>query len=175
VYVLEGPASVLIEARKHRLEPGGYAYLPAGHDVQIAGGSAATRILVFQKKYQPLRGVAKPAGVVGQEREVKAQPLHGSEGARLQALLPANPAFDMAVNILTFQPGAALPVVESPAVECGWRVLRGQGICRLGGDWHLVQAGDVIWTASYCPQWFVAIGKAPASCICYQEANRDPM
>ena len=65
VYVLEGTASVLLEARKHRLEPGGYAYLPSAQDVQITSGAAGTRLLVFQKEYQPLPGVARPAGFAG--------------------------------------------------------------------------------------------------------------
>lgn len=32
VYVLKGTASILLEARKHRLEAGSYAYLPSGQD-----------------------------------------------------------------------------------------------------------------------------------------------
>jgi (S)-ureidoglycine aminohydrolase len=175
IYVLEGAASILLDTRKHRLETGSYAYLPAGQDVQIASGAAGTRLLVFQKEYQPLPGVAKPEGFASHEREVKGQPLRGSEDARLQTLLPGNPAFDMAVNILTCPPGAALPLVEAPVMERGWMILRGQGICRLEADWHPVQAGDVFWAAPYCPQWFVAVGKTPASCIYYQDVNRDPM
>ena len=90
-------------------------------------------------------------------------------------LLPAEPAFDMAVNILTFQPGATLPAVAAHIMEHGFLILRGQGIFRLETQWLPVQAGDVIWTASYCPQWFAAIGAVPASYICYQDVNRDPM
>jgi (S)-ureidoglycine aminohydrolase len=167
VYVLDGAASILLEARKH--------HLPSGQDVQIASGAPATRLLVFQKEYQPLPGVARPTGFAAHEREVKGQPIRGNEDLRLQALLPGNPAFDMAVNILTCQPGAALPSVEAPVMERGLMLLRGQGIYRLEADWHPVQAGDVIWTAPYCPQWFVAVGKMPASCIYYQDVNRDPM
>jgi (S)-ureidoglycine aminohydrolase len=175
VYVLEGAASILLGAHKHRLEAGSYAYLPSGQDVQIASGSPMARLLVFQKEYQPLPGVARPAGFAAHEREVKGQPLRGNDDARLQALLPGHPGFDMAVNILTCQPGAALPSVETPVMERGWMLLRGQGIYRLETDWHPVEAGDVIWTAPYCPQWFVAVGKTPASCIYYQDVNRDPM
>jgi (S)-ureidoglycine aminohydrolase len=175
VYLLEGAASILLEARKHRLEAGSYAYLPSGQDVQIASSAPAARLLVFQKEYQPLPRVARPAGFAGHEREVKGQPFRGHEDLRLQTLLPGDPAFDLAVSILTCQPGAALPFVETPVMERGWMILRGQGVCRLEDDWHPVQAGDVIWTAPYCPQWFVAMGKAPASCIYYQDVNRDPM
>jgi len=51
----------------------------------------------------------------------------------------------------------------------------GQGIYSLDADWHPVQAGDVIWMAPFCPQWFVAMGKTPASYIYYKDVNRDPM
>jgi (S)-ureidoglycine aminohydrolase len=175
VYLLEGTASVLLEARKHRLEAGGYAYLPSGQDVQIASGAAGTRLLVFQKEYRPLPGIAKAAGFAGHESEVKAQPFRGDADLRSQLLLPSEPAFDMAVNILACPPGATLPVVEAPVMERGWMLMRGQAIYRLEADWHPVQAGDVIWAAPYCPQWFVALGKTPASCIYYQDVNRDPM
>ena len=175
VYVLEGAASIMIESRKHRLEPGSYVYLPSGQDVQIASGAPATRLLVFQREYQPLPGLAKPAAFASHEREVRGQPLRGNEDARLQALLPDHPAFDIAVNQITFPPGAAPAVVEVPVMERGLMILRGQGVYRLVADWHPVQAGDVIWTAPYCPQWFVALGKTPASCICCQDVNRDPI
>jgi (S)-ureidoglycine aminohydrolase len=112
---------------------------------------------------------------VTQEREVKAQPFLGSQAVRIQTLLPAEPAFDMAVNILTFEPGATLPAVAAHLMEHGFLMLRGQGIFRLDSEWLPVQAGDVIWTAAFCPQWFAALGAAPASYICYQDVNRDPM
>jgi (S)-ureidoglycine aminohydrolase len=175
VYVLEGTASVLLEAHKHRLEAGNYAYVPSGQDVQITSGGAGTRLLLFQKAYQPLPGVPKPAGFAGHEREVKSQPLRGSEDARVQPLLPGLPAFDMAVNLLSCPPGAGPAVIEAPMMERGCIILRGQGLYRLGDDWHPVQAGDIIWTAPYCPQWFVAMGKTPAVCLYYQDVNRDPM
>jgi (S)-ureidoglycine aminohydrolase len=175
VYVLEGTASVLLDGRQHRLDSGGYAYLPTSQDVQIASGAAATRLLVFQKVYQPLAGIAKPPGFIGHERDAKAQPFRGDTDVRAQMLLPNERAFDMAVNILACPPGVALPVAEAPIMERGWMVLRGQAIYRLEADWYPVQGGDVIWTAPYCPQWFVAIGKSPACCIYYQDVNRDPM
>jgi len=87
------------------------------------------------------------------------------KNAQLQMLLPDARVFDLAVNILTYQPGATLPVVEMHVMEHGVMMLKGQGIYRLEGDYHPVQEGDVIWMAPYCPQWFVAMGKVPASYI----------
>src|ERR1043165_7992732 len=49
IYLLEGAASILVDERKHRLEPGSYAYLPCQKDLQIRSGSAGTRVLIFQK------------------------------------------------------------------------------------------------------------------------------
>ena len=175
VYVLEGNAGIVLDDRRHRLEPGSFAYVPADKDVQIKSAAAGTRILIFQKRYEAMPGVAKPSAMVAHERDIKGQPVSGSDGARVQALLPDDPAFDMAVNVLTFQPGAGLAAVEAPAMEHGLIILRGTGIFRLDVDWHPVQAGDMIWTAPYCPQWFVAIGKAQASYIRYQNVNREPM
>jgi len=54
-------------------------------------------------------------------------------------------------------------------------MLQGKGIYRLGRDWHPVQAGDVIWIAAYCPQWFTAVGKEPARYLYYKDVGRDPL
>ena len=35
-----------------------------------------------------------------------------------------------------------------------------------------VQAGDFIWMAPYCPQWFCAVGKQPAKYLIYKNFNR---
>jgi len=176
LYVLGGAGTIDLTDKRHRLEAGSFVYLPPGKDLQIKNANAAAmKLLIFQKKYVPQKSVPAPDTMTGHEREVKGQPLLGHEGARLQLLLPDHPAFDMAVNILTFQPGATLPFVETHIMEHGVLMLRGQGIYRLGNDWHPVQAGDVIWLAAYCPQWFVAMGPAPASYIFYQDVNRDPM
>ncbi len=175
IYILEGAASILLHERRHRLETGSYVYLSPGTDVRLKSGGQATRVLIFKKPYEPLPSTEKPAAFVGHERDIKGQPFLGNEDARLQVLLPDQPAFDMAVNIFTYQPGATLPFVETHIMEHGLLMLKGQGIYRLDADWYPVQAGDVIWMAPYCPQWFVAMGKAPASYIYYKDVNRDPM
>jgi (S)-ureidoglycine aminohydrolase len=175
IYLVEGNASIMLDEKRNRLEAGSYVYLPPAKDVQLKSASSHTRILIFQKPYRTLAGTTRPTAFVGHERGVKGEPFLGNEDARLQVLLPDEPAFDMAVNIFTYQPGATLPFVETHIMEHGLMMLRGQGVYRLGADWHPVQAGDVIWMAPYCPQWFVAMGKTPASYIYYKDVNRDPM
>jgi (S)-ureidoglycine aminohydrolase len=175
IYVVEGAASILLDERRHRLEPGSYVYLPPGKDIELLSSAADTRVLIIQKVYEALPGAAKPTAFVNHERDVKGLPFLGNDGARLQVLLPDQPSFDMAVNIFTYQPGATLPFVETHIMEHGLLMLRGQGIYRLDADWHPVRGGDVIWMAPYCPQWFVAMGTTPASYIYYKDVNRDPM
>jgi len=173
VYVLEGNASVTLDDKRNRLEPGSFVYIPPGQDIHFQGSNA--RLLVFQKYYVPLGGIAAPKTIIGHQREVKGQPFLGNEDARLQVLLTDGPQFDLAVNIFTYQPGATLPFVETHVMEHGLLMLSGQGVYRLDADYHPVQAGDAIWMAPYCPQWFVAMGKTPASYIYYKDVNRDPM
>ncbi|HEX3798130.1 MAG TPA: (S)-ureidoglycine aminohydrolase [Verrucomicrobiae bacterium] len=173
VYVIEGNASVTFNSKRNRLEAGSFVYVPPGKDIHFHGSDA--KLLIFQKIYVPLAGSAVPDTIIGHQREVKGQPFLGNEDARLQVLLYDDPRFDMAVNIFTYQPGATLPFVETHVMEHGLLMLSGQGVYRLGCDYHPVQTNDVIWMAPYCPQWFVAMGKTPASYIYYKDVNRDPM
>jgi (S)-ureidoglycine aminohydrolase len=173
VFVLEGQATLALEERTTTLESGGYAYLPPQALFTITSTTSA-RLLVFEKYYEPLEATALPELIIGNEHDVAGAPFMGDEAALLKNLLPDTPAFDMAVNIFTFQPGATLPIVETHVMEHGLLMIQGQGIYRLASDWHPVQAGDVIWMASYCPQWFVATGKTPARYIYYKDVNREP-
>ena len=76
---------------------------------------------------------------------------------------------------MTYQPGAALSMVEIHVMEHGLLMLEGGGIYRLGDSWYPVTAGDFIWMAPYCPQWFGAIGKTPAKYLIYKDSNRHPL
>lgn len=176
IYVIEGAGTIDVAEKRHRLERGSFVYLPPGKDLVLKNNHAAPlKTLVFQKRYVALKGVPPPELIIGHEREIKSQPFLGNEAARLQVLLPEHQAFDLAVNIFTYQPGAALPFVETHIMEHGLLMLQGQGIYRLDQDYHPVRAGDAIWLGAYCPQWFVAMGKTPASYIYYKDVNRDPM
>jgi (S)-ureidoglycine aminohydrolase len=175
VYVLAGKCSADIGGKKINLSAGGYVFIPPSTDFYFREATNGTRLLVFQKKYEPLAGTQKPEILHGHEKNVPGRPFLGNKDARLQVLLPDTMAFDLAVNIFTYQPGATLPFVEAHIMEHGLLMLKGQGVYRLGSDWHPVKEGDVIWMAPYCPQWFVAMGKGPASYIYYKNVNRAPL
>jgi len=169
VYVLEGELD--IDGRS--FTPGHYAYFPPGSDAVISAKRAA-RAAVIEKPYLNLTGVEAPDFLMGQESRVEAKPLLGDEGLQVRTLLPDHPAFDFAVNTMTYQPGAALSMVEIHVMEHGMLMLSGGGIYRLGDHWYPVTAGDFIWMAPYCPQWFGALGKTPAKYLIYKDWNRHP-
>jgi (S)-ureidoglycine aminohydrolase len=175
VFVLDGAIAAAAGGAQAELAAGGYAYLPPGLPFSIGASGPGARLLIFERRYIALTGTEPPAPLFGNEQQIAGAAFMGDEAALLKNLLPDTPAFDMAVNIFTFQPGATLPIVETHVMEHGLLMIQGQGIYRLGSDWHPVQAGDVIWMAPYCPQWFVATGKEAARYIYYKDVNRDAL
>jgi (S)-ureidoglycine aminohydrolase len=177
LYILDGEVTVTIgRGEEHLLKVGGFVYVPPDTALQLRARTAA-RFNCFEKPYEPLPSVPTklPTPVVGHEQRVAGAPFLGDPDAVLQTLLPLDPVFDLAVNLFTYQPGATLPMVEIHVMEHGLLMLEGQGVYRLGESWYPVQKGDVIWMASYCPQWFVAMGKQPARYLYYKDVNRDPL
>lgn len=171
LYVQEGSVRLVADG-EHPLEVGGFAFVPADATHEIRADGEA-RLIVFEKVYQMLEGTSAPGLIVGNTNDIVGEPFQGNEDARLQTLLPIKPSFDMAVNIFTYQPGATLPQVEAHVMEHGMVMLAGQGVYRLGDSYYPVCQGDVMWMKSYCPQWFVAMGKSRAVYIYYKDIHRD--
>ena len=174
VYVLGGAVDLATDTSFNSLSPSGYAYIPAGlaHTLTAQG---ATRVAVIEKNYQQLSGVAPPVLLVGDEASAASTALMGDPDLQVRSLLPDQPAFDFAVNTMTYQPGASLSTVEIHVMEHGLLMLEGGGIYRLGDAWYPVTAGDFIWMAPFCPQWFGALGKQPAKYLIYKDWNRHPL
>ncbi|MBB6429571.1 (S)-ureidoglycine aminohydrolase [Algisphaera agarilytica] len=175
VYVLSGKVRI----NGQDLTTDGYAWLPPDvpHDLQ---GVEPGSLLVFEQPYSPLPGTPAPDAVFGQALAQPAEPFMGDQHARLAHLLPdeTDARFDFAVNRFTFDPGTPLPFVETHHNEHGLYLQHGQGVYRLGSGptetWSPITAGDSIWMAAYCPQWFVATGDTPATYLYSKNVNRDP-
>jgi len=174
LYVLNGTVAVRFLGSEHVLGPGGFAYLPQDGDHSMVATTAA-RVEVFEKRYLPIPDRVAPEPFIGHEPDVAPQPLMGDPALQVRSLLPDSEAFDFAVNTMEYQPGAALTMVEVHVMEHGLLMLQGGGIYRLGDSWHPVTAGDFIWMAPYCPQWFGAIGKQSAKYLIYKDWNRNPL
>lgn len=173
LYIETGSCRVTLPDRTLELPATSFLYVPP-QTAFILHGSTDARVTIFRKIYQPLPNLAPPPVTHGLASDVPALPFLGYDNARLQTLLPLDPAFDMAINIFTYQPGATLPFVETHIMEHGLLMLAGQGIYRLENAYYPVQAGDAIWMAPYCPQWFVAMGREPASYLYYKDIHRLP-
>lgn len=174
LYVLEGAADLATDATFHSLTAGSFAYLPQDTPHTLTA-QQPTRLVVIEKFYEPLEDTPAPEVFVGHEDNVLSTPLNDDPDLQVRTLLPASAAFDFAVNTMTYQPGAALSQVEVHVMEHGLLMLEGGGIYRLGDRWYPVTAGDFIWMAPFCPQWFGAIGKRPAKYLIYKDWNRHPL
>jgi (S)-ureidoglycine aminohydrolase len=169
LYVLDG--TLTVDTRS--LSRGDFVYLPPGHEAVVSAPGAA-RAAVFEKPYQPLDGTGVPPVFHGCEQAVPPTYLGDDPWLEVRALVPDSPAFDFRVNTMAYHPGAALPGVEIHVMEHGLVMLEGGGIYRLSECWYPVQAGDFIWMAPYCPQWFGALGKSPAKYLLYKDWDRHP-
>ena len=174
IYLLSGTVELTSGGQSHLLQPGSYAYIPADANHTLSARAEA-RVVVIEKPYEPLPNIAAPTLLVGLESDVPSTALLGDEDLRVRSLLPDQPAFDFAVNTMTYQPGASLSMVEIHVMEHGLLMLEGGGIYRLGESWYPVKAGDFIWMAPYCPQWFGALGKQPTKYLIYKDWNRHPL
>lgn len=174
VYVLDGSVAIDAGSHKHALGKGGFAYIPQGMEQRVSGVEKA-RAAVIEQPYREVKGIRLPELLVGHESDVASVALMGDADLQVRSLLPDTTAFDLAVNTMTYQPGAGLNMVEVHVMEHGLLMLEGGGIYRLDDDWHPVTAGDFIWMAPYCPQWFGAIGKTPAKYLIYKDWNRHPL
>jgi len=170
-YVLEGALRFTCGDIEQDFKPGEYAYVPGSQTHSVSALEPA-RALVIEKPYQPLHGITAPKPFCSSIGQVTSQPLMGDPALQVRPLIPDSPKFDFAVNSMTFNPGASLPMVESHVMEHGLFMESGGGIYRLGDCWHPITAGDFIWMAPYCPQWFCAVGKTPAHYIIYKDWNR---
>ena len=174
LYVLDGAIALEAEGKRHELGPRGYAYLGEGLAHRVSAREKS-RAVVIEKPYVKLENVAAPRLLVSSEDAVASEPLDGDPDLQVNHLLPDEPPFDFAVNAMVYQPGAALSMVEMHVMEHGLLMLEGGGIYRLGDHWYPVAAGDFIWMAPWCPQWFGAIGKKPAKYLIYKDWNRHPL
>ena len=173
-YVLDGQVQIGEDAKsiQQKLEPGEYAFIPANSELKIFSDTGA-QLEIFEKRYVPLAGTSTPKPVFGSRQSAPSEAFMGDPDAQLQVLLPKDPSFDMAVNLFTFQPGATLPLVEVHVMEHGLMLLDGCGVYRLDDCYYPIKAGDVIWMGSFCPQWWVAMGKTASTYLYYKDVHRE--
>jgi (S)-ureidoglycine aminohydrolase len=174
IYVLDGTIEIEAAGKRSELAPRGFACLPEGAAHRVAA-SKSSRATVIEKRYQAVASAQPAAAIISTEDAISSHPLGDDPSLQVKCLLPDSTSFDFAVNTMTYQPGAALSMVEVHVMEHGLLMLEGGGIYRLGDSWYPVTAGDFIWMGPWCPQWFGALGKTPAKYLIYKDWNRHPL
>ena len=175
LFVVDGQMMLTIGDEEHKLETGGYAFLPPGARWSLRNpGSDPLRFHWIRKAYQKVDGLEVPPPFVTNERDIEPIPMPGTDGAWVTARFadPADLRHDMHVNIVTFRPGAAIPFAETHVMEHGLYVLEGKAVYRLNTDWVEVQAGDFMWLRAFCPQACYAGGPGLFRYLLYKDVNR---
>jgi (S)-ureidoglycine aminohydrolase len=156
------------------LSPGSFGLTPPGASAQFsAGAGQAMRLLLLRKRYQSAEGIKPFNALHGHESRVAKNIWADNPHCLLQTLVPDELAFDLAMNIFTFDPGFGLPIIETHVMEHGLLFLQGKGMYYLDGDWMEVEKDDFIWMGPFCPQSFYATGPTPTRYIYYKNVNRD--
>ncbi|WP_425100721.1 bifunctional allantoicase/(S)-ureidoglycine aminohydrolase [Tropicibacter sp. S64] len=175
LFVVEGQVTVTVDGKSHTLTEGGYAYLPPQSGWILRNISdAPARFHWIRKAYQKVDGLDMPEPLFLNEQDITPNAMPGTEGkwATTRFVDPNDLRHDMHVTIVTLEPGAVIPFLETHVMEHGLYVLEGKGAYRLNTDWVEVEAGDFMWLRAFCPQACYAGGPGKFRYLLYKDVNR---
>ncbi|QDY68835.1 bifunctional allantoicase/(S)-ureidoglycine aminohydrolase [Qingshengfaniella alkalisoli] len=175
LFVVEGAVEVTVNDETHELTPGGYAYLPAGSGWTLRNrGEATARFHWIRKTYDAVDGLDKPEPLFLNEQDIEPAAMPDTNGAwaTTRFVDPIDLRHDMHVTIVTLEPGAVIPFLETHVMEHGLYVLEGKAVYRLNRDWVEVEAGDYMWLRAFCPQACYAGGPGKFRYLLYKDVNR---
>jgi (S)-ureidoglycine aminohydrolase len=170
VLVLSGAAKLMGELARG----GAYHYVPPGAGLTLTSAAAdePARVMWIKRRYEPAAGLPAPSEVRGDIDALEVA-ITVTGLLRRELLPPDDAAFDFNISLMTFPPGAALAQVEIHDEEHGLYMTAGAGVYHLGGEDHEVCAGDFIYMAPYCPQFFRPHGPDDAQYLLYKDVFRD--
>jgi len=172
MFVLDGEVEVAQEGgAAFALRADGFAFFAAGA-AHAATSRAGAGVLLYERVVRagdprletPVRGVASALPTTDPG---------GGETFALRKLLPPTAAFN--VHVMDFEPGQHLTTKEAHHNEHGLLMVEGQGVYRLGDDWHPVTVGDAVWMAPFTLQWYGALGTTRTRYIIYKDTPSDPV
>jgi (S)-ureidoglycine aminohydrolase len=175
IFVVAGSVVIDLEGRSHDLREGSFAFLPAGSRWTLRNsGDVPCRFHWVRKAFKVVEGLEPPPAVFAHEDDCTLDPMPETDGrwATIRFIDPADVRYDMHLNIVTFEPGAVIPFMETHIMEHGLYVLEGRAVYRLNEDWVEVEAGDYMWLRSFCPQACYAGGPGRFRYLLYKDVNR---
>ncbi|MFC7490871.1 MULTISPECIES: bifunctional allantoicase/(S)-ureidoglycine aminohydrolase [unclassified Knoellia] len=175
LFVVSGTLELTLSGEVHQLAPGGYAFIPPSSEWTLHNrGDEVASFHWIRKAYQHVDGIDVPPAFVTSDAEVEGLEMPGTDGAwRTQRFAdPTDVRHDMHVNIVSFEPGGAIPFPETHVMEHGLYVLEGKAVYLLNEDWVEVEAGDFMWLRAFCPQACYAGGPGRFRYLLYKDVNR---
>ena len=175
IFVVEGALEVTLDEHSHTLKQGGYAYLPPSSNWRAENTSnAPAKFHWVRKAYQAVDGIDTPEAFFTNDSKITPTPMPDTDGkwATSKFVDPDDIRHDMHVNIVTFEPGAIIPFMETHVMEHGLYVLEGKAVYKLNQDWVEVEAGDFMWLRAFCPQACYAAGSSKFRYLLYKDVNR---
>jgi len=175
LFVTSGVLGLVLDGQEHPLEPGSYAYVPPATAWALRNTGAGTATFHWiRKAYVPAPGLPAPEAFVVREQDLAPVPMPDTGGAwaTTRFVDVADLRHDMHVNIVTFEPGGAIPFPETHVMEHGLYVLEGKAVYLLNQDWVEVEAGDFMWLRAFCPQACYAGGPGRFRYLLYKDVNR---
>lgn len=175
LFVVEGECTLIISGQEHKLETGGYAYIPPAEKWTLHNHSQNPVVFHWiRKAYEAVDGIDLPEAFVTRDQDVTPKTMPDTEGkwATSNFVDAADLRHDMHVNIVTFEPGGVIPFEETHVMEHGLYVLEGKAVYRLNEDWVEVEAGDFMWLRAFCPQACYAGGSGKFRYLLYKDVNR---
>jgi glyoxylate utilization-related uncharacterized protein len=97
----------------------------------------------------------------------------GMHNVNIKDLLPTDIDFDMNFHILSFDPAACHPFIETHVQEHGAYLLSGEGMYNLDNQWVPVKKGDYIFMGPYVHQAAYAVGRENLTYVYSKDCNRD--
>jgi (S)-ureidoglycine aminohydrolase len=175
LFIVSGSLTLTLAGKRHELKQGGYAFIPPSSNWAVINDSVEpVRFHWVRKAYEKVEGIDVPDAFVSSDDAVKPIAMPGTDGkwATTRFVDPNDTRHDMHVNIVTFEPGAAIPFAETHVMEHGLYVLEGKAVYRLNSDWVEVEAGDFMWLRAFCPQACYAGGPGRFRYLLYKDVNR---
>ena len=171
IYVLEGQIEFELDGKKHKLSEGGFTWLPPHSVYQYVNkGESVSRVLWIRRRYEEVEGIAIPAPIIANEKDVPANPV---DTYMEQHLTPYEElGFDMGHQFAGFLILAFISaLLNSHIMEHGLYMLYGRGVYWLNRDYIEVQKDDFIYMAPYCPQFFYATGWDKSAYVLYKDVE----
>ncbi len=175
LFIVAGTAFLKINGENYNVEEGGYVFLPPETNWTLHNKTDdILRFHWIRKAYQAVVGLDQPDVIIANEKDIQPTIMPDTDGkwSTTRFVAPSDLRHDMHVTIVTLEPGAVIPFLETHVMEHGLYVLEGKGVYRLNNDWVEVEAGDYMWLRAFCPQACYAGGPGKFRYLLYKDVNR---